>query len=139
MKFPSWLSVEGNKAFRGRCPTEDHEQRDFFGVLRARYPEIAARTLHPRNERKRTGRQAAREAAEGMLTGAPDIVIVGDPCVIIELKRQDHTKSRWQDRQLETLKAMQDAGALVFLALGSRAALSIVERILVNPKDPRGK
>lgn len=130
MKFPEWLRVEGDPAFRGRCPSETDEQRDFFGTLRARHPAIAARALHPRNERKRTATQAAREAVEGMLPGAPDIIIVGDPCIVIELKRRDHTRSAWQPEQLSTLRAMHDAGAVVAVALGARAAMTLVEEIL---------
>ena len=58
-----------------------------------------------------------------MTKGASDIIIPGSPAFVCELKRRDHTKSRWEDGQQEYLTAAQDAGAFVCIALGADAAM----------------
>ena len=122
MKFPEWLSVAGDTSFRGKCKPEVIEQVEFFAWLRRELPALAAIALHPRNEGKRSGRQGHREKLEGMMPGAADIVIPCNPPIVIELKRRDHTQSRWQAGQLEYLEAAKAAGAVVCVALGAEAA-----------------
>jgi len=123
MKFPSWLKVYGDSCFRGECPPESAEQITFFNKLRKEYPETLGRiAIHPRNEGKRTHQQTARHKAEGMTEGASDIVIPGCPAFVCEMKRKDHTKSRFEPGQVEYLKAAQDSGAFVCVALGWEAA-----------------
>ena len=121
MRFPKWLSVYGDKSFRGDCPNESAEQMTFFNFVRkTKYKDIA---LHIRNEGKRNHWQAAKHRAEGMCKGASDIIIPGCPAFVCELKRQDHTKSKWQNGQLEFLKQSHDNGAFVCLALGHVGAM----------------
>ena len=127
MKFPDWLCVIGDPGFRGDCPTETAEQVTFFNQLAIQYPEIRRIAIHPRNEGKRTMAQAMRHKAEGMTEGAADIIIPGRRTLVIELKRQDHTKSRFEPGQLEYLETCQRHGAFVFVALGWRAAMDAVE------------
>ena len=62
------------------------------------------------------------QKSEGMTPGAADIVIPGSPAFVCELKRKDHTKSQWQDGQIEYLEASKKAGAFVCVALGCDAA-----------------
>lgn len=124
MKFPEWLSVYGDTSFRGPCPSETAEQVTFFGYLRRTHPEsYGLIAIHPRNEGKRHHVQVAREKAEGMTPGAADIIIPGFPAFVCELKRRDHTKCQWQAGQQEYLKACQQAGAFVCVALGWEAAI----------------
>ena len=129
MKFPNWLTVYGDTAYRNKqCPQESAEQITFFNALRKRYPDTYGRiALHPRNEGKRTMQQAMRHKAEGMTEGAADIVIPGCPAFICELKRKDHTCSRWQDGQIEFLEACHNTGAFVCVALGHEDALQALE------------
>ena len=119
--------VFGDTSFRGKCPKENAEQITFFNELRARYPDTWGRlALHPRNEQQLRGgqhRAMIRQKAEGMTPGASDIVIPGAPAFVCELKRLDHTKSKWQDGQIEYLTAAQAAGCFVSVALGHKAAL----------------
>ena len=134
MKFPAWLNVEGDRDYRGPCPVETSEQIEFFNAVRRRWPSVSPLALHPRNEGKRSAWKASLEKLEGMLPGAPDIVIVGSPCVVIELKRRDHSRSAWEPGQLDVLRAMHDAGAVVYVALGAEAALAIIRRHFGGPQ-----
>ena len=127
MKFPEWLRVYGSQDYRGDCPLEAAEQVTFFSQLRRRYPDIGRIAIHPRNEGKRTHGQVVRHKAEGMAPGASDVVIPGNPALVIEIKRRDQTKSRWEPDQLEYLCTAQKMGATVAVALGWEAAMAAVE------------
>jgi len=134
MKFPEWLKVYGDTSFRGECPPESAEQITFFAELRRRYPDTYGKlALHPKNEEKRKGKQfnrLAMDKALGMTPGASDIIIpLGFAC---EMKRHDHTKSKWQPGQLEYLKAVHDAGGFACVALGWEGAWEAFEAWLAH-------
>jgi hypothetical protein len=122
MKFSNDIPVFGDTKWRGECPSESAEQVTFFGKLRRELPELAAVAIHPRNEGKRTHGQTMRHKAEGMTPGASDIIIPGLPAFVCELKRKDHTKSRWQPQQPEYLEQCKKLGAFACVALGHEAA-----------------
>lgn len=106
-----------------KCPSESLEQITFFARLRREYPDTYGLiAIHPRNEGKRSHAQVMIQKSEGMTPGAADIVIPGAPAFVCELKRRDHTKSQWQDGQIEYLEASKKAGAFVCVALGCDAA-----------------
>jgi len=131
MKFPDDIAVYGDVDYRGDCPLEAIEQVTFFKRLRMRYPDTwGLIALHPRNEGKKGFRQVAKEKAEGMTKGASDVIIPASPSFVCEIKRRDHTKSKWQDKQLEYLNAAQEAGAFVCIALGADAAIDAFEDYL---------
>src|SRR5690606_26229567 len=99
------------------------EQKTFFNMLRTQHPATWGRiAIHPRNEGKRTPGQVWHHKAEGMTAGASDIIIPARVAFVCELKRQDHTQSKWQDGQIEYLEAAKNAGAFVCVALGWEAA-----------------
>lgn len=125
MKFDSEIPVYGDIDYRNKkCPTETAEQITFFNWLRREYPDsYGLIAIHIRNEGKRTIHQAIREKAEGMVSGAADIVIPGCPTFICELKRIDHTLCKWQEGQQEYLQAAKNNGAFVCVALGHKAAM----------------
>lgn len=128
MKFPSWLRVYGDQSWRGDCPTESAEQMTFVNRLRTRWPDTLGRVVvHIQNEGKRHAWQAQRDKAAGMTAGAADIVVPGRVTLLIELKRRDHTKSKFQPGQVEYLQAAHDMGAFVCVALGADAAMQAVE------------
>lgn len=128
MKFPQWLSVFGSQDYRGECPQELAEQITFFQWLQRSYPDLHRIAVHPRNEGKRTYHQARMQRLEGSLNvGASDVIIPGRVSFVCEIKRQDHTKSRWQKGQLEYLEAAHNAGAFVCVALGAQAAMEALE------------
>ena len=128
MRFPKWISVFGSQDYRGECPQELAEQITFFQWLQRAHPELHRIAVHPRNEGKRSYQQARMQRLEGALNaGAPDVMIPVAPALLIEIKRKDHTKSRWQPAQLEYLKAAHDQGAFVCVALGHEAAKEAVQ------------
>lgn len=124
MIFPDWLEVYGDPEYRGSCPTESAEQITFFNVLRSKGFDTA---IHIRNEGRRSYQQVSKQKAEGMVPGAADIIIPGCPAFVLELKRQDHTKSHWQPGQIEYLERCKKDGAFVALALGYKGALEALE------------
>lgn len=124
MKFPDWLPVYGSTDYRNKkCPVESAEQITFFNVLRRDYPQLGIIAVHPRNEGKRTMQQAMRQKAEGMTSGASDIIIPGNPSFVCELKRKDHTLCSWEVEQLTYLETAKNNGSFVCVALGYEAAL----------------
>ena len=127
MIFPSFLNVFGDTSYRGECPQELAEQITFFQWLQRSYPDLHRIAVHPRNEGKRTYQQARRQRLEGSLNvGASDVIIPAGRTFVCEIKRQDHTKSRWQEGQLEYLEAAHNAGAFVCVALGAQAAIGAI-------------
>jgi len=125
------FAVYGDTSYRGKCPAEAMEQMTFFNTLRREYPVTWGRiALHPRNEQQLRGGQhkaLARHKAEGLTTGASDIIIPGRVTFVCELKRQDHTQSKWQDGQAEYLAACAQAGAFACVALGWKSAWEAFE------------
>lgn len=122
------VKVYGDTSWRGKCPTETVEQVTFFGRLRRQYPETWGRlAIHPRNEGKRTAQQTMRAKAEGMTAGTSDIVIPGRPAFVCELKRRDHTQSKWEPGQPDYLETAERAGCFVCVALGVDAATEAFE------------
>lgn len=130
------VRVYGDTSYRGPCAQEGLEQATFFSKLRRSYPDtLGALAIHPRNEQQLRGgqfRALAKQKAEGMTPGASDIIIPGGVSFVCELKRKDHTQSRWQDGQREYLIAAQGAGAWVCIALGWEAAWEGVQEWLAN-------
>ena len=123
MKFNPSIPVYGDIKFRGDCPSETVEAVTFFAKLRREYPDSYGKiATHIRNEGKRSYQQTARQKSEGMTVGAADIFIPASPAFVCELKRQDHTKSKWQEGQEEYLLEAQKQGAFVCVALGYLAA-----------------
>lgn len=130
MKIPVWLQTYGNLDFRGDCPTETAEQIAFFNIIRRDYPEIGSTAIHPKNEAKRKGKEfykLKKDKALGLTPGASDIVIPGFPAFVCEMKRKDHTKSKWQEGQIEYLESCKNNGAFVCVALGHEAAIMAFE------------
>jgi len=127
MIIPNDIKVYGNTNFRGDCPLEDAELMTFFNQLRIKYPDIAKVAIHPDNEGLILGaahNAHIKQKAKGAIrNGAADIIICGSPSFVCEMKRQDHTKSKWQDGQLDFLQTSQKLGAFVCVALGYEAAL----------------
>ena len=128
MKFNHEIKVYGDKSYRGICPLEAVEQTTFFNRIRSVYPQSFGKiAVHNRNEGKRNFRQAARQKAEGMVAGAPDISIPGNPSFLCELKRRDHTESELSKKQESYLMTADKMGSFCCIALGVEAAWEAFE------------
>lgn len=127
MIFPPWLPVYGDPAFRGDCPTEDAEHVTVVNAVRRAYPKAAAVMIHPKNEGKRTSSQAQWDKARGLTKGISDFVFPGSPSLVLELKRKDHTKSKWQAGQMDYLQSAFARGSMIGVALGWEAALEAIK------------
>lgn len=129
--LPAGVRLFGDPTWRGKCPAEAMEQITFFARLRRKYPEtLGILALHPRNEQQLRGGQFGaliRHKSEGMTPGASDIVIPGRVTFVCELKRRDHTQSKWQPGQQDYLAAAAAAGAFACVALGADAAAAAVQ------------
>lgn len=127
------ILVFGDLNYRDKSgPIEDAELSTFFNQLRIRFPQYADIALHiPNEEQRKTHEEQAKLKAKklkgGFIKGASDIVIPGGPALVIELKREDHTKSHMQDGQIDYLKSAQAAGAVVAVVLGWKNAIKFVE------------
>ena len=129
MKLPDHIPIFGDPSYRGACPTENADQVTLVAFIRRQWPKTwGVLGFHPRNEGQRTWGQAAWQKAEGMTEGTIDWIIPARTPLVMELKRKDHTKSKWQPGQVEYLTAAQDAGAFACIALGYEAAIEAVKQ-----------
>lgn len=136
MKFNDKIPVYGNVDFRGNCPLEANEQKAFVKYVRTCYPKTyGAIIVHNRNEGKRSFQQTARFKSEGMTKGASDIVIPAKTPFVCEMKRADHTKSSWKDKQQDYLITAKECGAFACLALGLDGAIAAFEAWLLTIED----
>lgn len=103
-----------------KCPSEDLEHMTFVNQVRKHDPDTLL--VHVKNEGKRYGQQAAVDKAMGMQKGTSDIIIPGNPSFVCELKREDHTVSKWQPLQQEYLIKAQEQGCFSCVAFGWKAA-----------------
>ena len=125
-KIPPQITVYGDQAWRGKCPLEVAEQVSFLCLLRAEFPKLAEIAVHIRNEGERTKRQGAAQKAEGLNTGASDLLIPCTPSILIELKRRDHTQSSITDKQIKYLVNSEAMGSFACVALGAIGAMEAV-------------
>tara|TARA_R100001143_G_scaffold58421_2_gene56279 strand:+ start:61 stop:483 length:423 start_codon:yes stop_codon:yes gene_type:complete len=126
MILPKTIPIYGDTTFRGKCHKEHVEQASFFSKIRKEYPDsYGLLAIHPRNEGQLIGGQFSamqKHKLEGLSKGASDIIIPGRRAFVCELKRSDHTQSKWQEGQLEYLQAADAAGCFACVALGASAA-----------------
>lgn len=112
---------------QGDQPSEAAEMTTFFNQLKKRYPEIHALALHVRNEGKRDHKDAnIMKMQGGFIKGAPDIVIMGKPTFLCEMKSKSK-KSRVAKEQIEFLERADKAGCFCCVAYGWEAAIMAVE------------
>lgn len=110
--------------FRGGCPKERIEQINFISWVRLHYPSVIC--FHPVNEGDIPAQKRASLRQEGMLPGASDLIILhktkSHPFAVIEMKRQDATKSRLSKEQFGFLVDARNQGAFCAVACGFEAA-----------------
>lgn len=128
MKIPKEIPIYGDTNYRNKkCPLESIEQITFVNFVRNNYPSsYGLLILHPKNEGKLINGQFQainKDKAMGMAPGASDIIIPGNPSLVCEMKRKDHTKSKIHQEEIEYLLAAQQCGAFACVALGHDGAL----------------
>lgn len=123
------IEVVGDTSYRNpKCSMEDAELVTFIAEWN-RDPDLCRiPVLHIPNEKKRRSKQDFAELKKQKLKGAfvpgaSDIIAVGFPTLVIELKRADHTVSSIEQDQIDFLTKAQNADAWVCVALGYKAAL----------------
>lgn len=121
MKIPPQIPVYGSPIKNCKIPESAH-MITFFNTLRRYYPEYGAIALHIKNEGKRTQLQIEKDKAQGLVTGASDIIIPGCPSFVCEMKSQSKTAKISQE-QINFLLAAQNNGAFICVALGHEAAI----------------
>lgn len=136
MKIPKSIPVYGDLSHRDKnCRQESTEQKEFFGFLKELHPNLFAIAIHPKNEGKRSFKQAQIDLEQGSLNkGASDIII---PCrmpFVCEIKRADHTTSKIIKPQISYLEAAISEGCFGCVALGSNGALMALEDWIKNYK-----
>jgi len=125
--LPPEIPLWGDPDYRGECPVENADHVTMFAFIRRQWPKTwGILAFHPRNEGQRTWGQASWQKAEGMTEGTVDLIIPARCSLVLELKRKDHRKSKWQPGQVEYLTAAQSAGAYACVALGYEAAIEAV-------------
>ena len=128
MKIDSKIKVFGDKKLRmKKPPSEDAEQVTIFNHLRLHYPELAALACHVKNEGNKSQAQAQKDARMGLCKGFADIVIIGNPVFLCELKKADFTKSRISKEQESFLLAAQNEGSFACVALGHNGFFEALE------------
>jgi hypothetical protein len=107
-----------------RRSSEATIQRAVFAHLRARgIPNLFA--FHPANGGYRRPTEAAILKGLGVVAGTPDIVaIYQGRCYALELKSEG---GRATPKQLQTIAALEAAGAVTGIAEGLDAALAVLE------------
>lgn len=120
---PNWLPFYGDISYRGPCNREIVDQIDFISWLQKELPEYYRLTFHPKVEGRRNFAQATIDKKTGsMKSGVSDVICIGSPMLVMEIKRKDEKKSTWRDGQLKFLEESQKAGAYVCLAFGFEGA-----------------
>jgi hypothetical protein len=119
----------GEMSFRGTCALEDSEQIMFLKWLERNYKHLWELCIHPKNEGKRTMAQAKREKEMGLKKGAPDLIIMTTPPILIEMKRRDPTKNKATKEQIDFLEKAQAQGARCAICYGSIGAKEFIDEI----------
>jgi len=137
--LPPGVRVFGDTSWRGKCPPETVEQVTAVAWLRRTYPDTwGALVIHPRNEQQLRGGQHGcfhRQKADGLTKGASDLIIPARVSFVCELKRRDHTQSKWQDGQREYLEAAAMCGAFACVVLGADGVKEAVAAWLASIGD----
>lgn len=124
VNIPSWLPTFGDLNFRGDCPKEDYVLSSVISRIRKDYPSsYGLVAFHVKNESKRTTGQINIDKMKGLTKGVSDVIIIGNPTLCLEIKRQDPTKSKFETGQLEFLEQAQKQGAFCCVAFGYQGAL----------------
>lgn len=123
------IEIVGDTSHRDKkCPHEDAELITLIGEWKrdpvlSRFPIIHI----PNEKKRRKGEDFAELKKQKMkgafVPGASDVIVIGFPTLVMELKRVDHMQSDIEQDQIDFLVASQNADAWACVALGYKAAL----------------
>ena len=126
MKIDPRIKVYGSLDYRNpKTAKEDQEAQTIVNQVRKRYPHILF--MHIKNEGKKTKAQADFDRSMGMMAGASDFIFLGNPTMCLELKRKDHTLSKWQPNQENFLIEAQQQGCFSVVCFGWEAGMEAIE------------
>ena len=120
-RIPSSIKIYGDMTFRGKDHAEEAEQITFVNEIRKM--GHGSLLIHIKNEGIRTRAQTSFDIASGMCIGAADIIILGSPVFVCELKRRHATKAKTTQAQIDFLVKADKAGCFTCYALGYEAAM----------------
>lgn len=110
----------------GDSASESAEMITFFNKLRAEYPELSMLATHIKNEGKRKFSQVQHDKASGLVKGFADIIIVGSPTFVCEMKSKSKS-SKLSDHQKKFLENSDKSGAFTCIAYGYEGAIEAVK------------
>jgi hypothetical protein len=117
-------AVRNSFSRRRRHRPEDAIQRAVFEHLHMR-PARGVFAFHPANGGYRKPIEAKILQGLGVVAGMPDVIAIkGGRCYALELKAEG---GRTSEKQLETIAALERAGAFTCVAEGLDAALRCLE------------
>jgi hypothetical protein len=124
----SEVKIFGHTLPRGvPAPIEDDEQVTAFNWLRENHLALWSIALHPKNEGRRTGRQAAADKLRGALnTGAADIIIPASPSFVCELKSR-RAGAKPTPEQWAYLQSAAALGSFACVAYGHKSFEQAIE------------
>ena len=118
MKYKTYGKQE-----KGVHPSEAAEMSTFFNQLRKHYPQYAAIALHIRNEHDGDHNKTSKSKLQGgFIKGASDIVIIGNPTFVCEMKAINKG-SRLSKEQIDFLNSSAENGAFACVAYGWQATM----------------
>lgn len=98
-------------------PHEDNELMTFINQVRKKYSKESELMTHIKNEGKRNVFQYQKDKAKGLNSGFADIVIIGNPTFVCELKSKNYG-SKPSKKQMDFLNSASDVGAFACVAYG---------------------
>lgn len=125
MNIDSRIKIYGKIDYRDGKRNETAQAQTFVNQVRKKYPHLLI--MHIKNEGRKTKAQADFDKSMGMLTGASDFIILGNPTFCLEMKNADHTMSTISKQQVDFLIKASSQGCFACVALGWEGAMQAVE------------
>lgn len=130
--IPDGVKLYGGD-YRGECNSEDADLISFVSWFKFNWPEYADLILHIPNESMKPVAGLVMDKKKGVLDGAPDILIMINPVIVMEAKRKDASKSLQSSkarghfyRQMKVLAGFAENGHICGVCFGLQAMKQFV-------------
>lgn len=125
VKIPEGVKVFGFGKTPKTCAAEDDDLISIVAMLKYRHPKIEDVLFHIPNESVMPVQGRVKAKKKGLKSGAPDLLIMTNPVVAVELKRENYksslpnakTKAHFED-QVRILGRMANSGHTSVIAFG---------------------